>query len=38
MTGTRLYTPVCTLLGFDLPIVLAGIRGVARSELVAAVA
>lgn len=38
MTGTRLHTPVCTLLGCDLPILLAGMGGVARSELVAAVA
>ncbi len=34
----RLHTPVCTLLGCDVPIVLAGMGGVARSELVAAVA
>ena len=33
-----LHTPVCTLLGCDLPILLAGMGGVARSELVAAVA
>ncbi|MBI1172534.1 nitronate monooxygenase [bacterium] len=33
-----LHTPVCTLLGCDVPIVLAGMGGVARSELVAAVA
>jgi nitronate monooxygenase len=32
-----LHTPVCGLLGCDLPIVLAGMGGVARSELVAAV-
>jgi nitronate monooxygenase len=38
MTGNRLHTPVCTLLGCDLPILLAGMGGVARSELVAAVA
>mgnify|MGYP000921704925 FL=1 len=38
MTGTRLHTPVCTLLGCDVPILLAGMGGVARSELVAAVA
>ncbi|GAB1478631.1 hypothetical protein MASR2M74_11790 [Paracoccaceae bacterium] len=35
---SRLHTPVCTLLGCDLPILLAGMGGVARSELVAAVA
>src|SRR5678815_2439842 len=33
----KLHTPVCDLLGCDLPIVLAGMGGVARSELVAAV-
>ncbi len=33
-----LHTPLCTRLGCDLPIVLAGMGGVARSELVAAVA
>ena len=38
MTSNRLHTPVCTLLGCDLPILLAGMGGVARSELVAAVA
>lgn len=38
MKGKRLYTPVCTQLGCDLPILLAGMGGVARSELVAAVA
>jgi nitronate monooxygenase len=32
-----LHTPVCDLLGCDVPIVLAGMGGVARSELVAAV-
>ncbi len=32
-----LHTPVCDLLGCDLPIVLAGMGGVARSELVVAV-
>src|SRR2546423_12850592 len=29
-----LHTPVCDLLGCDLPIVLAGMGGVARAELV----
>ena len=38
MTDSRLHTPVCTLLGCDVPILLAGMGGVARSELVAAVA
>jgi nitronate monooxygenase len=33
----KLHTPVCDLLGCDFPIVLAGMGGVARSELVAAV-
>ncbi|HEY1710785.1 MAG TPA: nitronate monooxygenase [Rhizomicrobium sp.] len=33
----KLHTPVCDLLGCDLPIVLAGMGGVARSELVTAV-
>ena len=33
----KLHTPVCDLLGCELPIVLAGMGGVARSELVAAV-
>jgi nitronate monooxygenase len=32
-----LHTPVCDLLGCDVPVVLAGMGGVARSELVAAV-
>jgi nitronate monooxygenase len=32
-----LQTPVCELLGCDIPVVLAGMGGVARSELVAAV-
>ena len=32
-----LDTPVCGLLGCDVPVVLAGMGGVARSELVAAV-
>jgi len=34
---TTLQTPVCRLLGCDHPVVLAGMGGVARSELVAAV-
>lgn len=38
MTVYRLHTPVCTQLGCDIPILLAGMGGVARSELVAAVA
>ena len=38
MTHNRLHTPVCNLLGCDVPILLAGMGGVARSELVAAVA
>ncbi len=38
MTTTRLRTPVCQLLGCDVPVLLAGMGGVARSELVAAVA
>lgn len=33
----KLQTPVCGLLGCDYPVVLAGMGGVARSELVAAV-
>jgi nitronate monooxygenase len=33
----NLHTPVCDLLGCDVPIVLAGMGGVARSELVIAV-
>lgn len=37
MIANHLHTPVCTLLGCDLPILLAGMGGVARSELVAAV-
>lgn len=37
-TDSRLHTPVCDLLGCDVPILLAGMGGVARSELVAAVA
>jgi len=35
--ATPLYRPVCDLLGCRYPIVLAGMGGVARSELVAAV-
>ncbi len=38
MTDLRLRTTVCDLLGCDVPILLAGMGGVARSELVAAVA
>lgn len=38
MTRTILRTPACDLLGCDYPLVLAGMGGVARSELVAAVA
>jgi nitronate monooxygenase len=34
---TSLYTPACDLLGCRYPIVLAGMGGVARAELVAAV-
>jgi nitronate monooxygenase len=34
----RLRTPLCDLLGCDVPILLAGMGGVARSELAAAVA
>lgn len=33
----RLHTPVCDLLGCEFPVVLAGMGGPARSELVAAV-
>lgn len=33
----KLHTPVCDLLGCELPIVLAGMGGVARSDLVIAV-
>src|SRR5207302_1743049 len=33
----RLHTRVCDLLGCDLPVVLAGMGGVSRSELVIAV-
>ena len=35
--ATILHRPVCDLLGCAYPIVLAGMGGVARSELVAAV-
>lgn len=38
MPDDPLRSPVCHLLGCDLPILLAGMGGVARSELVAAVA
>ena len=38
MPRHRLHTPVCSLLDCEVPIVLAGMGGVARSELVAAVA
>lgn len=38
MKHQRLHTPVCDLLGCDVPILLAGMGGVARSDLVAAVA
>ena len=34
---STLETPVCRLLGCDVPVVLAGMGGVARSELAAAV-
>ncbi len=34
----RLHSPICDLLGCELPILSAGMGGVARSELVAAVA
>ncbi|MBN9570878.1 MAG: nitronate monooxygenase [Alphaproteobacteria bacterium] len=37
MTTTRLHNSVCDLLGCEYPIVLAGMGGVARSELVSAV-
>ena len=38
MSNHRLHTPVCSLLGCDVPILLAGMGGVARSDLVVAVA
>ncbi|MEZ5797669.1 MAG: nitronate monooxygenase [Paracoccaceae bacterium] len=38
MHRSPLHPPVCDLLGCDLPILLAGMGGVARSDLVAAVA
>ncbi|SIT07474.1 NAD(P)H-dependent flavin oxidoreductase [Paracoccus saliphilus] len=38
MTDDPLHTPLCETLGCDLPIVLAGMGGVARWELAAAVA
>ncbi len=34
---STLKTPICELLGCDVPVILAGMGGVARSELVAAV-
>jgi nitronate monooxygenase len=34
---SALKTPLCRLLGCDVPVILAGMGGVARSELVAAV-
>ena len=37
MRGPRLHTPICDLLGCYVPILSAGMGGVARSELVAAV-
>ena len=37
MFDPRLHTPICDLLGCDVPILSAGMGGVARSELVAAV-
>lgn len=36
-TSTSLHTPLCDLLGCDYPLILAGMGGVARSALVAAV-
>ena len=36
--ATSLRTPLCDLLGCDVPILLAGMGGVSRWELVAAVA
>lgn len=38
MPDPRLNTPICARLGCDVPSLLAGMGGVARSELVAAVA
>ncbi len=35
---SRIHTPLCSLLGCDVPILLAGMGGVARWELAAAVA
>ena len=35
--NASIYTPVCDLLGCDYPVILAGMGGVARSELVSAV-
>jgi nitronate monooxygenase len=37
LVANPLHTPVCDLLGCQYPVVLAGMGGVARSELVAAV-
>ena len=37
-TDNDLHTPICSLLGCNVPILLAGMGGVVRSELVAAVA
>lgn len=38
MSKSAIYTPLCALLGCDVPILLAGMGGVARWELAAAVA
>src|SRR5690606_2980607 len=35
--STSLHTPVCDLFGCEYPVVLAGMGGVSRSELVVAV-
>ena len=35
--GIKLHRPVCDLLGCTYPVVLAGMGGVARSELITAV-
>lgn len=37
MDRTRLRTPLCDLLGIEYPVVLAGMGGIARAELVSAV-
>ena len=37
LMSAALKTPICDLLGCEVPVVLAGMGGVARSELVAAV-